>query len=213
LEPGRREVLLADELFWLAHQDMTGRPLLHRDAMGLGLAAALIGELVFSNRLALSEGRVHVLEAPDPADPLARSTMDRIAAEREPLDVRSWLAFLGRDARSAVGRRLVGRGAATCERSAWRRPERYIAYDTLAGARVANPLYLALTRGAPLDLWQTTLAGLADAVGLSRTVLFDGGAVAVRALRQWVDALPAALHELVVQTDAAVGDAVLAHHR
>jgi hypothetical protein len=73
---------------------------------------------------------------------------------------------------------------------------------------------MALTRGEPLSLLNTTLAGLVAAVGLTRTVLYDAGAegaASVRRLHDWVAVLPAPLHELVTQTEAAVGDLVLTH--
>src|SRR5258708_10794042 len=38
--------LLADDLWLLAHHEVTGRPLLHTRPLGLGLAAGLLGALM-----------------------------------------------------------------------------------------------------------------------------------------------------------------------
>jgi Golgi phosphoprotein 3 GPP34 len=42
---------LADDLFLMAHNDVTGKPLLQPRAPGLGLAGALRAELILSGRL------------------------------------------------------------------------------------------------------------------------------------------------------------------
>jgi hypothetical protein len=49
---------------------------LHPKAMGLGLAAGLVGELVLSGHLFLSGGVLVVVDPTSPADVLAHSTLD-----------------------------------------------------------------------------------------------------------------------------------------
>ena len=44
--------VLADQFFLIAHEDRTGRSRLHPRATGLGLAAALLGELMLTGRAA-----------------------------------------------------------------------------------------------------------------------------------------------------------------
>jgi hypothetical protein len=129
-------------------------------------------------------------------------------------DVRTWLAFLARDAEEAVGQRLWRAGLVDRQVPRWRRSAvRYVPVDRLAGARPVTRLYLALTRDEPLGLADATLAGLVAAVGLTRTVLFDAGgsSVSVRRLRETVTALPEPVRDLIAQTEAAVGDLVLSH--
>ena len=48
--------MLADQYFLIAHEDRTGRSRLHPRATGLGLAAALLGELMLEGRLRIVEG-------------------------------------------------------------------------------------------------------------------------------------------------------------
>ena len=66
-----------------------------------------------------------------------------------------------------------------------------------------------LTGQEPMRVADTTLAGLADATGLSGHVLWDTDQTSVRRLQQAVSALPPPLRDLILQVESAVGDAVL----
>ena len=46
--------LIADELYLMAHDDMTGRPFLQPRAIVLGLAGGLLAELMLLDKLRLS---------------------------------------------------------------------------------------------------------------------------------------------------------------
>jgi hypothetical protein len=206
--------LLADELFWITHGDMSGQRQLHPKAMGLALAAALLGELVLARRLDVAEGVVTVLDPTAPADVLDHSTLDQIVAEPRVREVRSWLAFLAQGAEEAVGQRLERAGLAERRVARWPRSVvRWLPRDGLTAARPSTRLYIALSRNEQLTVHDATLAGLVAAVGLTRAVLFDAGprAAAVQRLAAWVGALPLPLHELVEHTSAAIGAAVLTH--
>jgi hypothetical protein len=207
--------LLANQFFWLAHQSLTGQPRIHAKATGIGLAAGLLGELILTGHLFLGGGELTVLNPASPADVLAHSTLDQIGAEPHVRDVRTWLAFLAGDAEDAVGQRMCRAGLVVRERARWPRASvRYVPVDGLAPARAVTHLYMALTRDEPLSVGDTTLAGLVAAVGLTRTVLFDGGSrgtASIRRLQERVGVLPAPLRELVAHVEAAVGDLVLTH--
>lgn len=206
--------LLADDLFWITHGDMSGQPQLHPRAMGLGLAAALLGELVLTGQLDIAEGVLSVLTPVSPAGAPAHPTLDQIMAEPRVRDVRSWLAFLGPHAEETVGQRLLRAGLVERHASRWRRSAvRWTPRDRLAAARPSGRLYLTLTRNEAMSITDAVLGGLVAAVGLTRTVLFDAGTngASVHRLTAWVGALPLSLHELVAQTEAAVGALVLTH--
>jgi hypothetical protein len=182
--------------------------------MGLGLAGALLGELVLAGHLDIAEGALTVLNLAAPADVVAHSTLDQIRAEPRVRDVRSWLAFLAQDAEETVGQRLLRAGLVERHTSRWRRSAvRWMPLDGLAAARPSGRLYMALSRNEALTVSDAVLGGLVTAVGLTRTVLFDSGARSASAQRllAWVAALPLPLHELVAQTEAAVGALVLTH--
>src|SRR5258708_29200238 len=98
--------LVADDLYLMAHHEVTGKPLLQRRAAGRGLAGALLAELALAGAIGLWQGQVAVADAARPADGLARDVLDVLVREAQPHPVRDWLAFLGRTAAGDVARRL-----------------------------------------------------------------------------------------------------------
>jgi hypothetical protein len=68
-----------------------------------------------------------------------------------------------------------------------------------------------LQRQGPLDVTDAVLAGLIEATGLAPAVLWDTNSRAVQ-YRDWcISMLPAPLRELIAETKAVVGNAVLTH--
>ena len=49
---------LADDLYLVAHHEITGRPHLQPRALGLGLAGGLLGELALAGTIRLTRGLV-----------------------------------------------------------------------------------------------------------------------------------------------------------
>lgn len=85
---------LADEFFYLAHDDQTGRPRLFESATAHGLAAALLAELYREGRVTFEGRHVRVLNASPPKDWLQHFVLDRLVAEPRHTATRTWLAFL-----------------------------------------------------------------------------------------------------------------------
>ncbi|MFG2056918.1 GPP34 family phosphoprotein [Micromonospora sp. NPDC048930] len=56
-----RPARLADDFFFVTHDDQSGRPRLHAAGVGLGLAAALLLELHEAGRVTFDRGQVRVL--------------------------------------------------------------------------------------------------------------------------------------------------------
>src|SRR5258708_38836514 len=105
--------LVADDLYLMAHHEVTGKPLLQPRAAGLGLAGALLAELALAGVIGLWQGQVALVDAARPADGLARDVLGVLGREAEPHPVRGWLAFPGR---TPAGRRAPPLGA-VCEAS------------------------------------------------------------------------------------------------
>ncbi|MBN1171236.1 MAG: GPP34 family phosphoprotein, partial [Micromonosporaceae bacterium] len=99
---------LADDFFRLAHHDTTGQPLLHPRATGLGLAAALLAELLWGRSLVVHEGLIypHPEATRPPADALTHTVLDQITAQTRYHDLRTWLGFLNQRATADVAERL-----------------------------------------------------------------------------------------------------------
>jgi hypothetical protein len=212
--------VLADQYFLIAHQDRTGRSRLHPRATGLGLAAALLGELILEGRIGIADGDLIILDRHPPADSLAHDILDLLIAQQRHREVRTWLAFLSQDAEIRVGERLVRLGAVdliTRRRMLSTEvvympnsPEQRNA-AAWAPARLAN----LLVRGIELSLTDRVLVGLVAATGLTRHVLYDFEMhrQAFQSLPSAVDALPGDLRDLIEYTEASVGSVLTVGRR
>lgn len=211
---------MADQYFLIAHEDRTGRSRLHPRATGLGLAAALLGELVMEGRIGVSDGDLIILDRHPPTDALAHDVLDLLIAQPQHRDVRIWLAFLSQDAAIRVGERLTRLGAVEAVTK-----RRMLSTETLympnsaaqrnaaawAPARLAN----MLVRGMGMSISDRMLIGLVAATGLTRHVLYDFEAHrhAFQSLPSAVGSLPADLRELIEYTEASVGSVVTVGRR
>jgi hypothetical protein len=212
--------VLADQYFLIAHEDRTGRSRLHPRATGLGLAAALLGELLLEGRLRIIEGDLHIVSRQPPSDALAHDILDLLIAQPQHREVRTWLAFLSQDAAIRVGERLMRLGAVE---PVTRR--RMLSTQTLympnsaeqrnaaawAPARLAN----LLVRGMDMNISDRVLAGLIAATGLTRHVLYDFEVHrhAFQTLPDAIASLPMDLRELIEYTEASVGSALTVGRR
>jgi hypothetical protein len=212
--------VLADQYFLIAHEDRTGRSRLHPRATGLGLAAALIGELILEGRIGVADGDLVILDRHPPADALAHDILDLLVAQSRHRDVRTWLAFLSQDAAARVGERLMRLGAVE---PVVRR--RMLSTQTLympnsaeqrnaaawAPARLAN----LLVRGIEMSVTDRILVGIIAATGLTRHVLYDFEMhrQAFQTLPNAVESLPSDLRELVEYTEASVGSVLTVGRR
>ncbi len=204
--------LLADDLYLLAHHDVSGRQFLHPRAAGIGLASALLAELVVSARVRVSADSVVVADSKPPDDGLAGHVLGLVLSEHDRHSARDWLTFLGVTAEQDVARRLEQAGYLTQERSRHRwRADRWVpvnaewAFASLARARVV------LDPARPAPLHSVVLAGLATACGLGSRLLQYGPPGARHGLDATVRQLSPDLRELIAQTQAAVDSALLSH--
>lgn len=220
---------LADEFFLVAHNHDadTIMPRLHGTGIDLGLAGALLAELVLDRRVEITEGQVVVFDPTPPRDELAASLLRDIVME-PPHIVRVWLEYVAHDARDKVGSRLhvAGQLAQVKSRKWWGGPA--VQYRAVNAERALIPevrLHDLLARphpsltGARISqdhkmTQDVTLAALAHATGLLSALLWYHGPHRARSqLDELKRTLPAPLLELAKQTEAAVGDAVLGRRR
>ncbi|GAB3146985.1 hypothetical protein GCM10027290_29560 [Micromonospora sonneratiae] len=205
------EAALADQFYRLAYSDVTGRPRLAGRAAGLGLAAALLGELVFRGNVWVKGRRLSIRACGTPADALAHAVFDQLVARPELTDLRTWVLFLAGSAPEDVARRLA-RGGHLRREQKRRRLRRETVWVPTNMNVAATPWALLSVRLRRLELLSHEdmfLAGLCVATGLDR-LLFDGASPQARRYLTQVSAglWPPAL-ELVDVTSALVADAIL----
>jgi len=141
-------MLLADELYCIAHDDR-GRSRVPDRAVDVGLAAALLGELVLTGHVDVCDGRLEIVDGSQPQDALAYTVFEQLLAQRQCRQVRIWLALLAGWSFDAVGERLERRGLVTRTKKRWGRVTRYIPVDPCAAAVPADRLRRQLVRGVP----------------------------------------------------------------
>ncbi|MFB9238143.1 GPP34 family phosphoprotein [Plantactinospora siamensis] len=202
---------LADDYFRLAHRDSTGRSRLNMRAMGVGLAAALLAELVWIPKIALRDGLVCVTDRTPPEDVLAHGVLDQLVAEPRHREVRVWLDVLSRDAYERVAQRLwrAGHVRRVTGRRLLRSSVTWVPTDMTAAYLPWWRLSTLLSEQRPMDHGDAFLAGLAVSTGLDGELLQDAPVAARRYASQLVVTAWPPLRELLVHTQAAVGDAVL----
>jgi Golgi phosphoprotein 3 (GPP34) len=203
---------VADELYLIGHHEVTGRAHLSPRAAGLGLAGALLAELVLAGAVTLEAGTV----MPEPGqadDGLTAAVAGQIAGETPRRPVADWLAFLSRTAAADVAARLARAGyLAPARRRPWQ-AARFVPVDADCAFAPIARLKAALHPDRPGDAHAITVAGLAAACGLgARLALYlpPGSRSRTDAL---VCLLGPELREVITQTQAAVDAAVLAHRR
>lgn len=204
-------MLLADDFFLIAHDDRDGRSRLSARAVELGLAGAMLGELVLEQRITIEGPRLRVLSSEPPSDPLAHTNLATMVAEVQHREVRTWLQYFGFSAVDEVGTRLarVGLVEKTVVRRLLRSETRWLATDiNLPAGRVVR-LRRLLTGFEPMRVADTTLAGLAEATGLTGHILWDRDPSGARRLQHAISSLPPPLRDLILQVESAIGDAVL----
>jgi Golgi phosphoprotein 3 (GPP34) len=200
--------LLADEFFLLAHDDVSGKPRLHPRVAGIGLASALLGELVLFGRVGIHGGDLVTLDRRPVGDALTDRVFVAVAGRRaEP--VSAWLAVLAETAPADVAARLAADGIVNRVSSRWPgRADRWVPADMSTAAWPAARLRMLLTRDEEPPVSDVALAGLALSCGLGSYLLWDTGP----RVRGHLDRLLSGLgpvRDLLVQTETAVGDAVM----
>ena len=202
---------LADDLYLMSHHERTGRLLLSSRAAGLGLAGALLAELVLAGCVDVTGGQLDATGLAQPDDVLAARVLSVLASEQPPRPVADWLAFLSRTAPADVAGRLERAGYLVAAPALPWRAARWRPADPDCAFAPVTRVKSALSPGRPADVQDLALAGLAAACGLGArlaTYLPPGSRAR---MEQAAAQLDPGLRELITQTQATVGAALLAH--
>ncbi len=204
--------LVADDLWLLAHDDRSGRPQLQPRALGIGLAGALLTELMLAGWIGLRRDGAVVFVSGVAQDTVMRhALLKQIADEPGPQPVQAWLRYLARGAARTVALRLEQAGYVEHARSQvpWRQG-RWIPVDPDWAFAPMLRVRSALDPARPVTPYAAALAGVAVACGLSFR-LDQYQTQAGRSVQDAVASLGPGLQELIIQTRTAVDSTVLSH--
>ena len=203
---------LADDLYLMAHHEITGKPHLQPRAVGLGLAGALLAELMLVGTICIQSGEVTVADGTPPGDGLVRSVLALVLSEHERHAAQRWLLFLARTAAADVADRLAQSGYLTrVTTRRFGRRERWVPVDADSAFAPLVRVKSVLSASGPAAADSAVLAGLAAACGLGHQLSLYLPPKARRRLDEAVDQLDPGLRDLIAQTRAAVDSAVLSH--
>jgi hypothetical protein len=210
---GAVELLLADDFFFAAHDDVSGRIRLTPRAAGFGLAAALLGELLLFRKITLQRDEVVVIDRRPVNDVLVNAVLDDVVREPQTRPVRDWLRYFGRNSYDWVAQRMMRQGLVRiAETKRFRRAGGYRPVDLNCAAWPIVRVAQKLARQEPIVLPDVVLAGLITATGLDRYLRTEAVTEINEYLEYLTGQLPRPLRVLIAETEAAIGDAVL-HHR
>ena len=199
---------VSDDLFLLAHDDVSGRPFIQPRPLGLGLAGALLAEAALAGVITLGPGPVRA-GGYGSREELTAQLLRQVTGEPEAHAVGEWLAYVARTAPVNVAARLERSGYLAHRRGLvpgrggrWVPTNRDSAFAPVLRVRAA------LDAARPPALHEALLAGLADACGLGFR-LAQYTPARVRPLHQAIGQLWPDLQTLIAHTKAAVDSAVL----
>ncbi|ROO60378.1 Golgi phosphoprotein 3 GPP34 [Micromonospora sp. Llam0] len=200
---------VADDLWRLAHDDVTGEPRLSVRLTGLGLAAALLGELVFAGGVWV-DGVTVTIRYPFAPDDTTYVLLKQISANRQ-VDARGWLVRVADTAPGMVAERL--RAAGHLQRMSTLGPGgrsvRYVPTDRCAAATPHAWLATRLRRREMLTHRELFLVGLAATMGLERRLVRDAEPHVRRHVDRVVEAIWPPAYDVVALLRAAAVGAVL----
>lgn len=203
-------VPLADALFVLAHRS-DGKRLVQRKFLKIGLAGAMLTDLVLHRRVALVDGKV----VPDDAGVVVVGLLgeydEMVRSEDRPRSAKHWVRkFRGSDVEGQVATRLRGNGLATVKDTIVLGfiPTIRCVPDRATLDGLTAHLTDTLTQRSKVTEWDASLVGLCDASGVLRKLLPGTPKSSVEAITEgeWASD---AVRKVIRQANAAVRNAII----
>lgn len=207
---------LHQELYLIAH-DEDGRPLLHLPTLHLGLAAAVLLDLVLADRLEIHGGDLYIRNTQPVGDTVVDTVTPALLGDRSRRDLRGRLRTLAEDSYDRSCASLVALGLLT--RVSRRRlglvpHTRY--QPTAPGPTVsarAGVRYAVHGRELP-DAQCAALCGLVLVMRLADVLYIDMPNTEIQErLRRIIGVHSRPVREIIAVTDALVGDLAVAVYR
>lgn len=204
-----RSMWLADDFYFIAFDLQASRFRVSDRVACLGLAAALIAELVLWDVASIRGGRLRARPGRVPPDALAHVVQDRILKDPATTALRDWLLVLSEQSYRDVVERLLRAGHVQ-PREVRRRLRTTLMYEPADSKAAGWPearITGAVAQRRQMSPADWVLSGLVVATGLDSAVFYEVDDTEF--VREAVESLPEPLQELLAETEAAVGAAVL----
>ncbi|MBB4961361.1 GOLPH3/VPS74 family protein [Micromonospora polyrhachis] len=206
---------LADQLFLIAHDNHTGKPLVGPHNLDAALAGAVLVELALDGRIKFVDGRIHVIDHRLWREEVTDEVLTEMVRRGDGHTIQAWLAHLGPRVRELVGRRLANAGLVARRESrglTMRVSVRWPGIDPDVVARPRVRLGAVLSQHDQLDVKTAALAALVHAGGMTRVLnLFDRSVTDRVGVARRL--LPKVLVDLLDAVDRAVAAATLTVRR
>jgi hypothetical protein len=173
-------VALADELLLLAYDDVTGRCSVPPIALDLGMAAAILVDLILHGRVEIADGAVVPIDPSPTGHGVADEVLRRIQGE-QPQPAAFWLQRLRHGLRQHILESMVAQGMMRDQDdTAWDilRVHHYPAVDATVEQEVRGRLAEALSGASVPDERTAALAALVAAVRMEPALDVTGEAAA-----------------------------------
>jgi hypothetical protein len=87
-------LFLADDVFLMCHDLRSGKPLVAESLLGVGLSGALLGELMFSGCIVVTQSQLTLGEYPPPEDRLAQALFEQVRNQlfTQPVPLVEWVS-------------------------------------------------------------------------------------------------------------------------
>ena len=207
---------LVEALYFLAHDEFTGKPQVARPSLEICLTGAIFCDLLFTGRISVNDGCLAATGKQGRGDRAFALVLAEIAGEPTGYPLREWIDHLRPEVVGMVVGQLVDAGMVTkvAERSLLRRAHRYPPTDLLVAAAGLTEIRGAVLGPAKPDVYNVSLALLAWHLGLDDLCEPQ---LDRRMLRSWLDRaakpMPPAATEVLAAVEAAIAASVYGGER
>jgi hypothetical protein len=205
-----------EALFFLAHDEFTGKPQVARPPLEICLTGAIFCDLLFTGRISVNSGCPAVTGKHGRGDRASAAVLAEIAAEPTGHPLREWIDHLRPAVVDMVVDQLAAAGLVSriAERGLLRRTHRFPPTDLLVAAVGLTEIRGAVLGPSRPDVYNVSLALLAWHLGLDDLCEPQ---LDRRMLRSWLDRaarpMPPAATEVLAAVEAAIASSVYGGER
>ncbi|MFC4113167.1 GOLPH3/VPS74 family protein [Nonomuraea zeae] len=207
---------LHQDLYLIAH-DQAGKPLIHQSSMALGLAGAVLLDLVLSGYVAVARGQGAVLRRPPTGDEIGDGLLSDLARGHPGKEVKSLIKKAADGLHERTRAALVASGVLVrvSKRRLGMLPyTRYQLADIASVVRASSGVRSAVEGWKPPDARCAALCGLVAVLRLEEELYLDVPAARlITRLREIATAGAPVVDELVGVVDTLVAEAAVAVYR